>query len=112
MNLEVYLESASSHQAIHYRIYYEISGDSVFKEDFIYDYIVFPIFQISHFEENHKGEVDEIKNEEVLDQVRRYFRSQARLNTALDNYHKIQMKHLLSALSLFSGTGVSDFDKI
>jgi len=105
--IEASRSDAIDHQEIHYQIFNEIIGDSLFNEDLNYDYIIFPIIHTSHFQDNHKGSIDEIKDVEVLDKVNRYFTSYDRLQASIDYYSTVQSDQLTQ---YFINNGVYDLN--
>lgn len=96
--IQRYLYEATDHQNLHYQIYHEIKGDSLKNEDLIYDYIIFEIIESSHFVDNHKGQLDEIRNTEVLNYTNSYLLAHDRMHEAIEGYNALLDEHLIPLL--------------
>ena len=103
--LQYELSHAKEHQKVHYRIFYEFMGDSVYDENFQYDYMIIPITFHSHLQENHFGVSKSITDKDLTKSINTYFRALRAVEESI-NEHNSDIKNEI--VNFFAEKGVFD----
>ena len=99
------LLAAKEHQKVHYRIFHEFMGDSIYDENFQYDYMIIPVTFHSHLQENHLGVSKSISDKSLSKSINTYFRTLRGVEESI-NEHNSDIKNEI--VNYFAEKGVFD----